>query len=364
MAKYLVTATALTVREGPDKSFKAISYMKEMDIVEVLGGNEDESWKKVQTISGLIGWCSSQYLSPVSSSPVDTASASGSYTVNPLVLFIRQGPSRSYRVVGLAKMGDVVDAIDRSLDGAWVKIRNGKSITGWCLDKYLTLDTKSASTQIGMHRLAKYSINIYEKPGQVVSLIGQATADYLVNVSEVSPDTTWKKITTHLGITGWCLAEFLNSLGDIGRILPHEEFPWMPIAFGEMGVREYPGSKHNVRIQEYLDSTSLGDGPTLPDETHWCAAFVNWCVEEAGIASNNSPVVSAWVKWGEALSVPRRGCIVTFKWDDGGSHVAFYLGESGDKVYALGGNQSDGVWIMAYLKKNVTAYRIPIKWKL
>ena len=74
MAKYLVIATALTVREGPDKNFKAIAYLKEMDIVEVLGANEDNAWKKVQTISGLIGWCSSQYLSPVSTPSTDTTS--------------------------------------------------------------------------------------------------------------------------------------------------------------------------------------------------------------------------------------------------------------------------------------------------
>jgi len=363
MSKYLVTASALTIREGPNKTFKAIGYLKEMDIVDVLESNEDDSWKKVQTLSGLIGWCSSQYLSPVSSSPpIDIPPSSGSYSVKPIASFIRQGPQRNYRVVGFVRMGDIVESIERSLDDAWIRIRNKKGITGWCHSKYLVPENNSVSTETGMHWLAKYNVNIYRNPGEDLALIGQASADYLVNVFELSNDKVWKKIATNLGLTGWCLAEYLISLGNIGKQLQNEEFPWMPIAFGEIGVREYPGSRHNARIQEYLNSTVLGDGPTLPDETHWCAAFVNWCVEKAGIASNNSPVVSSWTRWGQTLGVPRRGCIVTFKWDDGGSHVAFFLGESGDKVYALGGNQSDGVWIMSYPKKNVTTYRIPANW--
>ncbi len=364
MPKYIVNASALTVREGPDKTFKAIGYLKETDIVDVLESNVDESWKKIRSDSGLIGWCSSQYLSPAISQPSsdDVLPSLGTYSVDSVALFMRQGPKKSYRVIGLAKLDEIVESVEHSLDGTWRKIRNKKGTIGWSPSEYMVPKNNPFHVETGFHRLAKYSVNLYENPGQNLSLVGRASADYLVNVLEVSNDKAWKKITTNLGLTGWCPAEMLISLGDIGKQLQNEEFPWMPIAFGEVGVREYPGSKHNARIQEYLDSTTLGDGPTLSDETHWCAAFVNWCVEKAGIVSNNSPVVSAWTRWGKSLDVPRRGCIVTFKWDDVGSHVAFYMGESGDKIYALGGNQSDGVWIMSYPKRNVTAYRIPKNW--
>ena len=36
-----------------------------------------------------------------------------------------------------------------------------------------------------------------------------------------------------------------------------------------------------------------------------------------------------------------------------------YLGEIGNYVVCLGGNQSDAVWLSVYHKKYVTAFRLP-----
>jgi hypothetical protein len=55
---------------------------------------------------------------------------------------------------------------------------------------------------------------------------------------------------------------------------------------------------------------------------------------------------------------PKRGAVTTFLWDDGWAHVSFLLGEIGNYVVCLGGNQSDAVWISVYHKKYVTSYRI------
>jgi len=67
----------------------------------------------------------------------------------------------------------------------------------------------------------------------------------------------------------------------------NEEFPYIPVAFAEFGIREIPGNHHNPRILEYIRSTDLAKYPSLPDETDWCAAFVNWCVEKVGFPSTN-----------------------------------------------------------------------------
>jgi len=363
MSKYIVTASALTVREGPGSTYRAIGYLKEGDVVDTLGSSADNTWIKVQTPNGLIGWCSSKYLSPTDTNPLPGPSTyAGSYSVKSIALFMHEGPASKYRVVGILKKGITVEALGFSLDGSWIKVRNSGGTTGWCASKYMAENKSPDSTGIGMHRLTKTTINIYKGPSLELSIIGQATATCLVNATEISPDRAWKKIVTNLGYTGWCQAEFLVNMGEMGRAITKEEFPWMPIAFQEMGVREYPGSSHNPRIQEYLASTVLGSGPALSDETHWCAAFVNWCVEKAGIPSNNSPMVSSWTRWGQALQIPRRGCVVTFKWEDGGGHVGFYMGEIDQKICTLGGNQYDGVWIMLYPSSTVSAYRIPANW--
>ena len=57
-------------------------------------------------------------------------------------------------------------------------------------------------------------------------------------------------------------------------------------------------------------------------------------------------------------SIPR-GCVLTFRWEDGWDHISFYLGEVGNYVVCLGGNQGDAVWISVYHKKYITGFRIP-----
>jgi len=366
MSKYIVTASVLTVRSGPATTYKAAGYLKENDLVESLASTEDRAWEKVLAPSGLTGWCSAKYLSPVGGQGAGGPPLLGRGAVKPIGMFLRQGPASNRRIVAFLKRGAGVDLLESALDGVWVRVRTGNVVEGWCLRRHLAEESLPVPLppETGMHRLTRSNVPLHQNPGPEYPVIGQVPGDCLVDVSNNTDDGLWKKVATHLGATGWCLSEFLSAVGEAGQPAASEEFPWMPIAFGELGVREYPGSKHNPRVQEYLASTVLGSGPALPDETHWCAAFVNWCVEKAGIASNNSPMVQSWARWGQALQAPRRGCIVTFKWEDGGSHVAFYTGASGDKVFALGGNQNDGVWIMAYPRQTVSACRIPPGWPL
>lgn len=120
-------------------------------------------------------------------------------------------------------------------------------------------------------------------------------------------------------------------------------YPWMQHAYGELGVREVPGSsRHNPRIVEYFAST-----PTRirNDEEYWCSAFVFWCLKNAGITGPitdhgyDSVRARKWATWigGERLSSPIWGCIVVFRY----SHVAFYVGRAGaNRIRNLGGNQS------------------------
>ena len=49
-------------------------------------------------------------------------------------------------------------------------------------------------------------------------------------------------------------------------------------------MRELTGSNDGPRVEEYLASCRLGKGHA------WCAAFVTWCYQQAGIAA----VKSAW----------------------------------------------------------------------
>lgn len=132
-----------------------------------------------------------------------------------------------------------------------------------------------------------------------------------------------------------------------------EDCPWLDIAIQEMerGVKEIAGAADNPRIVEYHQSTS---GQATDDETPWCSAFVNWCIQKTGIQGTDSALSSSWRTWGQTLKTPRRGCIVCFQ-----GHVGFFHSEQGNKIMLLGGNQTNQVKITPYSKSKVLTYRWP-----
>src|SRR4030042_4703482 len=97
-----------------------------------------------------------------------------------------------------------------------------------------------------------------------------------------------------------------------------EPYPWMALAFSKMGEEEVPGPAANPFVLECLSSTTL-DGPdTETDETPWCSAFVNWCLEQTGIQGTDSAWARSWLNWGKEVDYDavRVGSIVVLKRGD------------------------------------------------
>lgn len=137
--------------------------------------------------------------------------------------------------------------------------------------------------------------------------------------------------------------------------------PWLTTAFGELvaGVAEVPGADNNLRILEYLRSTSIGDGGG--DETPWCSAFVNWAMLINGIPRTRSASARSWIEWGQT-SKPVVGAVTVLWRRDANSplgHVGFYLGGNSGSVILLGGNQGNAVSVQSFPKARVLAYRMP-----
>lgn len=130
---------------------------------------------------------------------------------------------------------------------------------------------------------------------------------------------------------------------------------WVQIALAEQGQAEQAGDKQNPRIVAYHAITGLR---AQNDETPWCASFVGWCLEQAGLKSTGSAVARSYETWGVALEKPVLGAIVTFT-RAGGGHVGFYMGARDGKWLILGGNQSNRVSIAAYDPNRMTAIRWP-----
>lgn len=88
----------------------------------------------------------------------------------------------------------------------------------------------------------------------------------------------------------------------------------------------------------------------------WCACFVSWCADQAGLIQNGTvprfSLCTAGVDWFQAQekwksggSIPTPGTIIFFDWDhDGASdHVGIVESCDGTTVYTIEGNSGDAV---------------------
>lgn len=132
--------------------------------------------------------------------------------------------------------------------------------------------------------------------------------------------------------------------------------PWMEIAKNEIGISEAAGARNNPRIGEYL--RVVGMAPK--DEIPWCSAFVNWCIESAGLAPTRNALARSWLNWGVPTN-PQYGAIVILRRGQSSTsgHVGFFVSGDGNNITLLGGNQGDRVKLSTYSVYDVLGYRWP-----
>lgn len=190
--------------------------------------------------------------------------------------------------------------------------------------------------------------------GDVIELLNKGD---IVESLGASGGGYWQNIK-HGQHNGWAAFKYLQpEIADA----PVAAYPWFDIAEKELGVAEMPDSHHNPRIVEYLRSTTLSEAYASKDETAWCSAFVNFCVEKSGYAGTDSAAARSWLKWGKPTNSPVVGTIVVFEWTTGGNHVAFYVSQNDAHINALGGNQSNKVCHTQFRLDNIASieYRQP-----
>jgi len=152
------------------------------------------------------------------------------------------------------------------------------------------------------------------------------------------------------------LAKLCEGMAPIAQIFTTDEPEWMTIARAEIGVREISGPKHSPRVLEYHSITGLG---ASDDETPWCASFVCWCLEQAGIWSPKSAASAAFRTWGVQVQDPQHGDLVVFDHGGGRGHVGFFTSREGSTVSVLGGNQSNAVGVAQFGLGKLHSYRRP-----
>jgi uncharacterized protein (TIGR02594 family) len=143
------------------------------------------------------------------------------------------------------------------------------------------------------------------------------------------------------------------------QIVPPPEPAWMTYAKGRVGVHEIFGAQDNAYILQILRKCGLSG---VHDETAWCSAFVNDCMDNARIEGTHRANARSWLHWGKELLEPRYGCIVVLSRPPNplSGHVAFYIGPGLNVFELLGGNQHNQVCIASYPRERFLSYRWPI----
>ena len=204
-----------------------------------------------------------------------------------------------------------------------------------------------------------FCLNLRKKADAESDILAVLKKNQIVELISFHSYHYWAMVKTQSGKVGFCAFKYCLGVPDENQIR-RTDYKWLKIAFGEENIEELRGPNHNKRILSYLHSCDrLNDELKKADETPWCAAFMNWCVEKAGYEGTNTAWALSWAEWGQEAT-NRRGRIAVFERYvmEGGvkktyGHVGFYLGQTDDdQVIVLGGNQNNKVTVSHYPKDN------------
>ncbi len=143
---------------------------------------------------------------------------------------------------------------------------------------------------------------------------------------------------------------------ETGKMEYRNNTPWMDAAYEEM-KQEIQETGDNPEILKYFDYTQLkGSAASKTDQTAWCAAFVNYCLEKSGTTGTMHALAFSFKNWGEKIQNPAFGSIAIHK----KSHVGFVIGKNNKgSIVLLGGNQNNAVNMSPFLLGGIDRYVYP-----
>lgn len=130
------------------------------------------------------------------------------------------------------------------------------------------------------------------------------------------------------------------------------------IALSEYGNTGITGRAFNKEVLKYFDD--IGANWVKDDDTAWCSAFVNWVLKQAHLPFSRSLNARSFLNWGNKTLKPQIGDIVVlWRISKVGvyGHVGFFIKETPNTIFILGGNQNNSVNITEFDKARVLDYR-------
>lgn len=110
------------------------------------------------------------------------------------------------------------------------------------------------------------------------------------------------------------------------------------VACSQLGVEEEPhGSNRGPEVDQYLAAVGINFAAA------WCAAFVVWCHQQAGVnIPKTGGVLDLWNKAeNNRVSTPEPGDVVIFDYGGGKGHTGIVESVNGHSITTIEGNTND-----------------------
>jgi len=378
MANFKVVTGALNVRVGPSIKERSINTINEGDIVAqcaptiftapAVGIVSEVStrhptvrtWLKIEDGANE-GWTSLKFLDDQPNGSFKVNNTSGPGTSVRSEPFIPQAPHPDNSVGTLTNgislpVGDMVAEIEINSPETrkWVRLDLGAAPSGWASMRLLEPTASATNVTPAKYEVTADNLHVRARPTLESDILGDVSkgTQLLDGAITNDGDRRWMKISAP--VSGFVAMKFLSRVSAVP--VPAGTPKWYAIARGQQGIKEFTGPRDNPEVVKYLESCStLSRSLQRDDETAWCSAFVNWCVEQAGFEGTESASARSWMHWGHSIAAPTLGCIVVLNRGSNPAfgHVGFFVKAAGGLVYLLGGNQSDTVNVTAFSQSRV-----------
>ena len=199
------------------------------------------------------------------------------------------------------------------------------------------------------------------------------TRDIIWNKNATSPETTpsdyiyrgqeytREKIWTNQNVNNKCVSGLIEEHYMPNRKMEYKNLtPWIQIAFDELN-KNISENGANPEILKYFSHTQLTGKDAQTDQTPWCAAYVNYCLEISGVLGTSSALAYSFKGYGTNLeNNSTYGAIAIMNY----SHVGFVIGQdTKGRIILLGGNQSNAVNTSPNSSFDVLKYVYPSNYK-
>lgn len=201
-SKYAVTASCLNFRSGPGTNYPVITGLKEGTTVTYL--EYRDSWWRVKTTDGRIGYVDRKYLAPIS------ADKEGKYFVTASSLRVRKSPTTSSSTLGTVAKGTMLTITQ--LNGDWGYVSSGAGVKGWVALKYVSSTRPTGSSSSNSYTVTADTLNV--RAGGSTSYERIDALKYGANVTVTRTSGSWGRISYKKGDstrTGWVKLDYLRA---------------------------------------------------------------------------------------------------------------------------------------------------------